>query len=100
LSRFTILEGGVAGVFVLCIWYSIFRISHVDAVSHSFVATVAPLTPPAIRGAVFGDKFALDGAAMQTTTNGVQLDLVWRSLARESLDFSVAIHLVDGEGTI
>ncbi len=46
----------------------------------------------------FGDGFVLLGARLLDTKNGKTVQLVWKSLKKQPLSYSVAIHLMNKEG--
>lgn len=48
----------------------------------------------------FGDRFILIGQNVVKTVDGVQIQLVWKSMTKQNLSFAIAVHLVDNKGNI
>ncbi len=61
---------------------------------------VAEMSLPAARRVRFGDRFELSGAVLTPNAEGLVLKLAWRCLRATVLDYFVAVHLVDQNGTI
>jgi hypothetical protein len=57
-------------------------------------------TDPQYRGITFGDKFTLLGKQIIKVQDGLQVQLLWKSLADQELSYQHAIHLLDNEGCI
>jgi len=55
-------------------------------------------TDPQYRGIVFGDKFTLLGQQIIKAQDGLQVQLIWKSLVEQELSYQHAIHLLDDGG--
>lgn len=76
-----------------------FRAS-IDQVTPAYAEELALDVPKKFRDIDFGSAFVLVGAELRPTTTGAELELVWKSVKSQRLDYSVAVHVVSEDGAI
>jgi hypothetical protein len=60
--------------------------------------SAAERSVPGGRDVRFGGRFLLHGAALTPSGEGLQMELVWESLAEQPLKYFVFVHLIDPSG--
>ena len=81
------------------LWEKHFR-PHLQFVTEAQARKIAKKGLPGARHVRFADAFALEGFTHEWSDAGLQLQLVWRSLKDQRLDYVVAVHCIDGDGKL
>ncbi len=81
------------------LWDKYFRL-HLHILTETQATKITHRSLRGLRGLQFGDGFALEGILHQWTDSGLQLQLVWRSLKNQRLDYVIAVHCIDHDGKL
>lgn len=73
---------------------------HLQFLSETEAKKLIKMSAPNLGGLQFGDGFVLEGVIHQWSESGLQLQLVWRCLRDQRLDYVVAVHCIGHDGTL
>jgi len=95
-----IFLGGILIFLLLLVCCKANSLSSVNTISSEAAEEMVREADPQYRDVNFGGKFVLCGAKLIKGTEGMRIELVWRSPMEQPLTYSNAIHLLDRQGTI